>query len=82
MKKKNFQSIQEIFDHLESHALEYRYSHKIVELFRDLGTTAINNQNEELSKLCQLEMDVFNIVFINGEICTTSELVGPFRSKS
>lgn len=66
-----FKSLTEIYEHLESEALTYHHPHQTASLFGAIRDDAHQRKDQELVRLSQLEMDVFNFVFKDGLIFPT-----------
>ncbi len=63
-----FVSLKELHEHLESEAQNYKFDHQIAGLFQKLRDKAIETSEKDLAEKCQIEMDVFNFIYTEGNI--------------
>lgn len=63
-----FTDLKGLYNHLEKNAADYKYSHQIGELFRELRDLKFKENESEEAKKAQWEVDFFNFWVKDGKI--------------
>ena len=67
----DFKTLEDIYNHLETEAFSYQYEHQIASLFQAIRDDAHQRGENDFVRLSQIEMDVFNFVYKDGELLPT-----------
>ncbi len=63
-----YSAVQELYDDLETGAINYKYHHQIANLFQKIRDQNQNDGRTEDAEKAQWEMDCFNFAIQNGEL--------------
>ena len=64
----NFTDLKPIYDHLEKNAADYKYSHQIARLFRELRDLKMKENDKDEAEKAQWEVDLFNFMIEDGKL--------------
>jgi len=66
--KMDFTDLESVYNHLEEHALDYKYLHQIANLFQKIRDEMHVKKNSEEEKKAQWEIDIFNFSFNENQV--------------